>query len=169
MDLFWSINVSALVIGLLDAHLSFSLLSSGSLEAVVVFEIIKLVSFVTVLAMIVLKTFCKVISRKCTEHINQTGTEHFLGNTCFIPKDKVISLLQLVLNYSVFSFQGKFYQLKGAAMGSSVSPVIASICMEYFEELALGPQCPIPTPWWKRYVEDINNIVKKEQIDTSTI
>ena len=42
----------------------------------------------------------------------------------------------------------------GAVMGSPVSPVIANIYMEYFEELTLGPQCPIPTPWWKRYVDD---------------
>ena len=36
--------------------------------------------------------------------INQKETEHFLGNTCFIPKDKVISLLELVVNNCVFSF-----------------------------------------------------------------
>ena len=34
-------------------------------------------------------------------------------------------------------------------MGSQVSPGIANIYMEYFEEMALGHQCPIPTPWWK--------------------
>ena len=31
-------------------------------------------------------------------------------------------------------------------MGSPVSPVIANIYMEYFKELDLGPQCPIPMP-----------------------
>ena len=45
-------------------------------------------------------------------------------------------------------------------MGSPVSPVIANIYMEYFEELVLGPQCPIPTPWWKRYVHDAIYITK---------
>ena len=28
------------------------------------------------------------------------------------------------------------------------------------------PECPIHTPWWKRYMEDVINIVKKEQVDT---
>ena len=51
-------------------------------------------------------------------------------------------------------------------MVSPVSPVIANIYMEYFEEMALGHQCPIPTPWWKRYVDDVIGIVKKEQVDT---
>ena len=73
--------------------------------------------------------------------------ENFQEHTYFIPKDKLISLLELVLNNFVFSFQGQFYQqLQGAAMGSYVSPVITNIYMEYFEEMALGPQCPIPTP-----------------------
>ena len=85
----------------------------------------------------------EIISRKFTEHINQIGIEHFLENTCFMPKDKVISLLELVLNSLVFSFHGKSYQqLQEAAMGSPVSPVIFNIYMEYFEELALGSQCP---------------------------
>ena len=38
--------------------------------------------------------------------------------------------------------------------------------MEYFEEIALGPECPIPSPWWKRYMDDIIYTVIKEQVDT---
>ena len=30
-------------------------------------------------------------------------------------------------------------------MGSPVSPVIANIYMEYFEDLALGPECSMPS------------------------
>ena len=79
-----------------------------------------------------------------------------------IQKDQIIVLLELVLNNCVFSFQHKFYkQIQGAAMGSPVSPVIANIYMKYFVELALGPQCPTPTPWWKRYVDDVICITKK--------
>ena len=33
-------------------------------------------------------------------------------------------------------------------MGSPVSPVTANIYMDYFEEIALGPQCPTLTSWW---------------------
>ena len=39
-------------------------------------------------------------------------------------------------------------------MGSPVSTVIADIYMECFEELALGPECPIPSSWQKRYMDD---------------
>ena len=46
-------------------------------------------------------------------------------------------------------------------MGSPVSPVIANIYMGYFDELALGPQSPIPTQWWKRYVDDVICITKR--------
>ena len=50
-------------------------------------------------------------------------------------------------------------------MGSAVSPVIANIYIEYFEELALGPQCPITTQWWKRYVDYVICITKEDQVD----
>ena len=51
-------------------------------------------------------------------------------------------------------------------MGSLVSPVIANIYIIYSVELALGPECTIPTPWWKGYVDDVISIVKMEQVDT---
>ena len=84
----------------------------------------------------------KVVNRMCTEHINKKGTGHFLETTCYITKDNIISLLEL--NNWVF-FQGKFsQQLQGVAFGFPISPVIY---VKYLEELALGPECPIPTPW----------------------
>ena len=51
-------------------------------------------------------------------------------------------------------------------MGSPVSPVITNIYMEYFEEMVLGPQCPITTLWWKRYVDNVISIVKKDKVYT---
>ena len=108
----------------------------------------------------------EVINRKLATHISQEGLQAFLEHSHSIPKDKIISLLQLALNNCVFSFQHKFYkQLQGAAIGSPISPAIANIYMEYFEELALGPQWTIPTPWWKRYVDDVICIIKKDQVD----
>ena len=43
----------------------------------------------------------------------------------------------------------------------SCSPMVANIYMEYFEELALGPELPIPIKEWKRYVDDVFSIIPK--------
>ena len=53
-----------------------------------------------------------------------------------------------------------FEQLEGAAMGSPVSPVVANLYMEYFEEIALKTS-PVQTKLWKRFVDDILCILKK--------
>ena len=59
----------------------------------------------------------EVIYRKLSTHISQEGLQAFLGHSHSIPKDKIISLLDLVLINCVFSFQHKFYkQLQGSAM-----------------------------------------------------
>ena len=69
----------------------------------------------------------------------------FKENTVGLNKDEVMNLLKLVLENCVFSFQGNFFkQQDSAAMGSPCSPMVANIYMEYFEELALGPELPIP-------------------------
>ena len=87
--------------------------------------------------------------------------ENLLEHTCFLPKDKNISLLELVLNNCDFSLQENFYkQLQGAAVGFPLPSVISNIYMENFEEIVLGPLKHIPTPWWKRYLDDIISIVK---------
>ena len=46
-------------------------------------------------------------------------------------------------------------------MGSPVSPVTANIYIQYYEEMALCPECTIPSPWWKTYVNNVVNVVKK--------
>ena len=94
----------------------------------------------------------EVINRKLTTHITQEGLQAFLEHSHSIPKDIIISLLKLVLNNCVLSLQHKFYkQCQEAAMGSPVSPVIANIYMEYFEELALG----LTMPYHHTMVEEI--------------
>ena len=106
-----------------------------------------------------------VINKKFTTLIAQKGLQAFLELSHSIPKAKIIVHLELVLNNCVFSFQDTCYeQLQGAAMGSPVSSVIANIYMEYLEELALEPQCPFPTPWWKKHVDDVICITKKDQV-----
>ena len=89
-----------------------------------------LVSFdvITLFTSIPVPVAPKVIKRKLTDQISQEGMQDFLEHSYHTPKGKLITLLEVVLNNCVFSFQQKFYkQLQGAAMGSPVSPVIANI------------------------------------------
>ena len=50
-------------------------------------------------------------------------------------------------------------------MGSPVSPVIANICMEHFESLAI-PSSPTLIKWWFRYVDDVHSATRKDQVNT---
>lgn len=80
-----------------------------------------------------------------------------------IPKTHFIHLIQICFQQNVFKFGNHFYkQIQGASMGGSLSPIIASIYMEYFESSLLPT---IPTyqfihSWW-RYVDDVLLIIPK--------
>ena len=51
----------------------------------------------------------------------------------------IILLLEFCLKNMYIPFQDQFYeQVKGVAMGSPVSPIVANLCMEYFELNALS-------------------------------
>ncbi|XP_059068690.1 uncharacterized protein LOC131859150 [Cryptomeria japonica] len=70
--------------------------------------------------------------------------------------EEIASLVELCLRSTFFAFQGVIYeQVDGVAMGSPLSPVIANIFMEHFEEVALH-SFPLKPKWWKRYMDDTN-------------
>ena len=51
----------------------------------------------------------------------------------------IVLLLEFCLKNPYFSFQDPFYeQVEGAAMGSPVSPIVANLYKEYFEQKALS-------------------------------
>ena len=55
----------------------------------------------------------------------------------------IIELLGFCLHNTYFSFQNKFYeQIERVAMGSLVSPIVANLYMEYFENKALSTTHP---------------------------
>jgi hypothetical protein len=63
-------------------------------------------------------------------------------------------LIEHCLTSTYFQFQGEFYeQTSGAAMGSPISPIIANIFMEHFENEVLK-NAPLKPSTWFRYVDD---------------
>ena len=57
--------------------------------------------------------------------------------------NQIIKLLEFCLNSTSFVYQGQFYQqIEGAAIGSPLSPIVANIYMEKFEEEALATAPP---------------------------
>ncbi len=87
-----------------------------------------------------------------------------LSNHTSLSVDHVIELLKCCLTTTYFLFDGEFYtQTEGAAMGSPVSPLVANLFMEDFEERALSSY-PHPPRFWGRYVDDTFVIIEKEHI-----
>ena len=80
----------------------------------------------------------------------------------------VIKLLELCLRSTYFTFDGQIYsQVEGAAMGSPVSPIVANIFMQWFEETALET-FPYEISLWKRYVDDTIVILMDALLDDLT-
>ena len=68
--------------------------------------------------------------------------------------DSILELVSFCVNTSYFQFGEKFYeQTQGMAMGSPLSPVLANLYMEWFEQTALSSTNK-PPKMWKRYVDD---------------
>ena len=83
---------------------------------------------------------------------------------CSIPKDQFLYALSMCISSTVFQFEDCFYQqIKGLAMGGSVSAVLANIVMEDFE-IEAHNYIPFLIFCYKRYVDDIFLIVHQNEV-----
>ena len=71
----------------------------------------------------------------------------------------ITSQLEFCLTNTYFIFQGKYIeQQEGAAMGSPISPIVANLYMEEFENKAIN-SAPQPLLFWGRFVDDTFTIL----------
>ena len=88
-----------------------------------------------------------------------------LSSRTKIPAEMVTDLLRICLTTTYFLFDGKIYsQVEGAAMGSPVSPIVANLFMEHFEEKALST-CTARPRLWLRYVDDTMVIIDRDKVE----
>ena len=73
--------------------------------------------------------------------------------TC-ISINNLMEMLTFCVETTYFEMGSDIYwQVDGLAMGSPLSPVLANIYMEHFEEMALG-STPVKPSMWLRYIDD---------------
>ena len=82
----------------------------------------------------------------------------------------IIELLEFILTTTYFEFRGAIYRQRfGAAMGSPVSPIVANFFMEFLEQQAIATTPLHCRPrLWKRYVDDVLEIINKGQVQLLT-
>jgi len=85
---------------------------------------------------------------------NRLEQDQTLENRTSLPVNAIIELLECCVNNSYFQEKDRFFsQNDGLPMGSSFSPLIANIYMEWFEERAIESATQKPK-LWLRYVDD---------------
>ena len=81
-----------------------------------------------------------------------------------------MELIIFVLTTTYFTSKGIIYQQKkGAAVGSPLSPVAVDLFMEWLEEeaIATAPES-CKSKLWKRYVDDVLEIIKEGEAENLT-
>ena len=107
-----------------------------------------------IMSLDVVSLFTKVPTDKTFAVVrDKLAADPLLEESTCIPIDNLIEMLTLCAETTYFGMGSDIYRQEGLAMGSPLSPVLANIYMEYFEEMALGSTSLKPS-MWLRYVDD---------------
>ena len=86
------------------------------------------------------------------------------SRTC-LTIEEIIEATKLCIESTFFKFKGELYQqTAGLAMGSPISPIVANIFMQDFEQKMLVSFEQAPRIWW-RYVDDTLVVIKRDVLD----
>ena len=115
----------------------------------------------------VVSLFTAIPVNKACEYIrDKLDNDNTLHLRTSLNTDDIISLLEFTLSNNYFVYNNCIYkQIHGCAMGSPVSPIVANLCMEVIEELAISTSS-VPPKVWKRYVDDSFVIIKKDAVSS---
>ncbi|XP_041472626.1 uncharacterized protein LOC121421891 [Lytechinus variegatus] len=79
--------------------------------------------------------------------------------------DQIVEAVSTCLHTTYFSFKGVHYiQKHGCAMGSPVSPIVANLYMQDFEQKAISSYPGRKPRTWLRYVDDTFVIIHKSEL-----
>ncbi len=113
----------------------------------------------------VVSLFTAIPVDKACEYIrNKLTKDKTLHVRTKLSVEDIIKLLRFTLTNSYFNYNNITYkQIHGCAMGSPVSSIVANLCMEEIEDLALSTSSMPPKKWF-RYVDDVFSIIKKHTL-----
>ena len=89
------------------------------------------------------------------ENLQEAASENIFSPP--IPIDHFCKLIRTCVSATIFEYDGSIYKQKfGVAMGSPLSPILAKLCMEFFEKKYIEtlPE-DVKPKFWVRYVDDI--------------
>ena len=137
----------------------------NSVEFVKKLKDISITSNSTLVSFDVTALFTSIPTKEATEVIRERLVQDSnLKDRTKMNINQIIELLSFCLDTTYFIFNGVYYkQAHGAAMGSPVSPIVANIYMEAFEQRAIT-SAPHPPSVWLRYVDDTFVIIDQNHI-----